>query len=104
MGEDDCHSLSDANVIQDGSGGDEIPPEQVQASAQTGMLHKLVATLQPREASLLRARFGLDGSSPKTLDEVGQSFGVTRERARQLQGNALKKLRKMMVRLEGSKN
>ena len=100
MGDDDCHSLSD--VIQDE--GAETPSEQFQSSARTGMLHKLVNNLQPREASLLRARFGLDGSSPKTLDEVGQAFGVTRERARQLQGNALKKLRKMMVRLEGSKN
>jgi RNA polymerase primary sigma factor len=100
MSEEDCHSLSD--VIQDEAA--ETPSEQFQSSAETGMLHQMVANLQPREARLLQARFGLDGSSPKTLDEVGQAFGVTRERARQLQGNALKKLRKMMVRLEGSKN
>jgi RNA polymerase primary sigma factor len=75
-----------------------------QASARTGMLQKLVNNLNPREATLVRARFGLDGSTPKTLDEVGQEFGVTRERARQLQGNALRKLRKMLVRLEGLQN
>jgi RNA polymerase primary sigma factor len=100
LGDDDCHSLSD--VIHDETA--ESPAQMFQASARTGMLQKLVNNLNPREATLVRARFGLDGSTPKTLDEVGQEFGVTRERARQLQGNALRKLRKMLVRLEGLQN
>jgi RNA polymerase primary sigma factor len=60
----------------------------------------MVEKLKPREAELLRGRFGLNGQSPQTLDQVGEKFGVTRERARQLQNNALAKLRKMLQRLE----
>jgi hypothetical protein len=57
----------------------------------------------PREAIILRARFGLDGGPQKTLEEVGQKFGVTRERVRQIQNIALKKLRKMIERMETTK-
>ena len=60
-------------------------------------------TLDPREATILRYRFGLDGGSEKTLEEVGQKFGVTRERVRQIQNIALKKLRKMIERMETTK-
>ena len=54
----------------------------------------MMETLDPREATILRYRFGLDGGGEKTLEEVGKKFGVTRERIRQLQNIALKKLRK----------
>ena len=56
--------------------------------------------LDPREATILRYRFGLDGGTEKTLEEVGAKFNVTRERVRQIQNLALRKLRKMIEKLE----
>jgi RNA polymerase primary sigma factor len=64
------------------------------------MLRELVKTLDEREATILRYRFGLEGGTEKTLEEVGQKFGVTRERVRQIQNIALAKLRKMIEKLE----
>ena len=54
---------------------------------------KWISTLEKREAGVLTMRFGLDGGSPRSLDEVGRVFHVTRERARQIQAQALDKLR-----------
>jgi len=59
----------------------------------------LVSQLTRREAEILRLRFGLDGESPQTLDEVGESLGVTRERVRQIQNGALVKMRNQMRQL-----
>ncbi len=58
-------------------------------------LSKILSTLSIREREVLEYRFGLrsDGDSPKTLEEVGQHFGVTRERIRQIEAKALRKLR-----------
>jgi RNA polymerase primary sigma factor len=67
------------------------------------MLQEMVKHLDDREATILRFRFGPDGGSEKTLEEVGEKFGVTRERVRQIQNLALKKLRKMIEKLEASK-
>ena len=69
----------------------------------TLMLQDMVTTLDTREATILRYRFGLDGGNEKTLEEVGEKFGVTRERVRQIQNIALNKLRKMIERLEAKK-
>lgn len=60
----------------------------------------LLEVLDERERHILNSRFGLDGSSPKTLEEVGEKFGVTRERIRQLQNIALMKLRKAIYKKE----
>jgi RNA polymerase primary sigma factor len=56
--------------------------------------------LDERERKIIDARFGLNGQKPKTLEEVGQEFGVTRERIRQLQNIALKKLRRALQKKE----
>ena len=66
----------------------------------TRMLKEMVTKLDPREARILKFRFGLDGGTERTLEEVGEKFGVTRERIRQLQNIALGKLRKMIEELE----
>jgi RNA polymerase primary sigma factor len=56
----------------------------------------ILEELEPREAEILTLRFGLDGNKPKTLEEVGKKFKVTRERVRQIQNIALTKLRRVM--------
>jgi RNA polymerase primary sigma factor len=57
------------------------------------LLHEVLATLHARERKILAMRFGLDDGRPKPLEEVGERFGITRERIRQIQGEALEKMR-----------
>jgi len=61
-------------------------------------------TLSPREQTILQLRFGLTGGDEKTLEEVGQQFGVTRERIRQIQDEALRKLRKRIEKRDKKKD
>jgi len=63
-------------------------------------LSELLAVLDDREREIIFKRFGLDGGKPKTLEEVGKKFGVTRERIRQLQNIALAKLRRAFAKRE----
>ena len=53
----------------------------------------MLKTLTPREEKVLKLRFGLEDGNPKTLEEVGKEFNVTRERIRQIEAKALRKLR-----------
>jgi len=80
VGDDNAHSadteMSDKNLRED--------------------LHALVNSLDPREASIIKMRFGLDGHDELTLEEVGRKFKVTRERIRQLEYLALSKIRRQM--------
>jgi RNA polymerase primary sigma factor len=96
IGDDDSNNF--AEVVQDENA--ETPYERLRDKTVTRMLQEMVKTLDPREATILRFRFGLDGGNEKTLEEVGQKFGVTRERVRQIQNIALAKLKKMIDRLE----
>src|SRR5258705_13341908 len=99
IGDDDSNNF--AEVVQDEAA--DTPYEQLEEKTVTRMLQEMVKTLDPREATILRARFGLDGGPHKTLEEVGQKFGVTRDRVRQIQNIALKKLRKMIEKMETTK-
>jgi RNA polymerase primary sigma factor len=56
-------------------------------------IEEVLSSLTDREAKVLRMRFGLDGKNPMTLEEVGREFGVTRERIRQIEAKALRKLK-----------
>jgi len=72
--------------------------QQVLADDGAEQIAKALDMLSYREAQVLRLRFGLDSDQPQTLDEVGRTFNVTRERVRQIQDQALKKLRSVVVR------
>ncbi len=75
---------------------DKETPSPMEVTYQTMMREKIkevLATLSPREARVLRMRFGLDTDRPYTLEEVGLKFGLTRERIRQIEGKALRQLR-----------
>jgi RNA polymerase primary sigma factor len=100
IGDDDNNSF--AEVVQDEAA--DTPYEHLEEKTVTGMLREMVKTLDERESTILRYRFGLDGGSEKTLEEVGARFGVTRERVRQIQNIALIKLRKMIEKLEAVKS
>ena len=99
IGDEDSNNF--AEVVQDESA--ETPYQQLEDKTVTSMLQEMVKTLDPREATILRARFGLDGGPERTLEEVGEKFGVTRERVRQIQNIALRKMRKMIEKLEATK-
>jgi RNA polymerase primary sigma factor len=96
IGDDESNNF--AEVVQDENAF--TPYEQLKDKTVNRMLQEMIKTLDPREATILRYRFGLDGGPEKTLEEVGQKFGVTRERVRQIQNIALSKLRKMIEKLE----
>ena len=80
--------------------GDFIPDDDAPAPADAAsmlllkeQLNDVLRTLTPREAKVLALRFGLEDGHPHTLEEVGSEFGVTRERIRQIEAKALRKLR-----------
>lgn len=69
------------------------PTQSAYANLLREKIEEVLATLSPREARILRLRFGLHNGRPYTLEEVGQKFGLTRERIRQIEGKALRRLR-----------
>lgn len=80
--------------------GDFIPDDEALAPADAAsmsllkeQLSEVLKTLTPREEKVLSLRFGLEDGNPKTLEEVGKEFNVTRERIRQIEAKALRKLR-----------
>jgi RNA polymerase primary sigma factor len=99
IGDDDTNTFGE--IVQDENA--DTPYEHLEEKTVTRMLREMVTTLDPREETILRYRFGLDGGTEKTLEEVGEKFGVTRERVRQIQNIALHKLRKMIEKLEAQR-
>jgi len=98
----------DAPIGEDGDSstfgeivGDEnaaSPFESLRERSLNADLKAMVDSLEPREAEIIRLRFGLEGATELTLEEVGRKFKVTRERVRQLQNIALSKIRKAMAK------
>jgi RNA polymerase sigma factor RpoD-like protein len=88
IGDDEDSHLGD--FIEDTIG---VPPIDRQRWNLREQTHSVLAQLTPREAKVLRMRFGIDMNTDHTLEEVGKQFDVTRERIRQIEAKALRKLR-----------
>ncbi|WP_288648315.1 sigma-70 family RNA polymerase sigma factor, partial [uncultured Lactobacillus sp.] len=71
----------------------ELPLDSATAQSLKVATHEVLEGLTPREAKVLRMRFGIDMNTDHTLEEVGKQFDVTRERIRQIEAKALRKLR-----------
>ena len=69
------------------------PEEAAEVTLRKETLSRVLGTLSYRERRVLELRYGLNGEQPRTLDEVGRAFQVTRERIRQIENQGLKKLR-----------
>jgi RNA polymerase primary sigma factor len=78
------HFLADQSAAQ--------PDEAAETTLRKETLKRILGALSPRERRVLELRYGLDGQHPRTLDEVGRTFNVTRERVRQIENQSLKKL------------
>jgi len=89
IGDDEDSHLGD--FIEDGSG--ELPVDSATSENLKNATHEVLAGLTAREAKVLRMRFGIDMNTDHTLEEVGKQFDVTRERIRQIEAKALRKLR-----------
>jgi RNA polymerase primary sigma factor len=89
LGDEDDSSIGD--LIGDQSAP--APDEAIQAVLQNESLRRVVASLPTRQRQIIELRFGLDGREPRTLEEVGRTFNVTRERIRQIEQQSLKDLR-----------
>jgi RNA polymerase primary sigma factor len=91
IGEDEDSALGD--FVQDESA--ESPFDSATVIMQKENVSRALNTLPAREREVIQMRYGLLGGRPRTLEEVGQAFGVTRERIRQIENNTLKKLQKL---------
>lgn len=87
--EDDSERV--AEVVADTNAA--APFDRVLKENDRALLKEVFATLSPRERTILAMRYGLEDDTPRTLEEIGGEFGVTRERIRQIQNEALQKLR-----------
>jgi RNA polymerase sigma factor RpoD-like protein len=90
VGADDDASLGDFIADQRTTSEAE---SSVEAQLMRRQLREVLGTLDEREAAVVRMRYGLDGSQPKTLDEIGQAFKLSRERIRQIERETMAKLR-----------
>ncbi len=76
------------------------PDADIQEEQMRSQLHRLLGFLTPREEQVIRLRFGIDNGTSRTLEEVGKVLNVTRERIRQIEGLALKKLREPTIKAQ----
>jgi RNA polymerase primary sigma factor len=92
IGDDDSSRLAD--VVADENA--ELPGFNMDKEDSFELLNEILPKLPPREAAIIRLRFGLGGGVEKTLEEIGAMMRLTRERIRQLQNAALIRLRRLM--------
>jgi RNA polymerase primary sigma factor len=96
LGDDESNRVAD--IIADERAS--TPYEDLEEKTNVDLVREAIGILDQREMTILRYRFGLDGGNERTLGEVGEKFGVTRERIRQIQNVALKKLRRKIEKLD----
>lgn len=89
MGDDESNHISEAVADPNAA----LPSDRLLQETDIDLLRKILATLPERERSILALRFGLEDGTARTLEEVGKRFRLTRERIRQIQEQALKKMR-----------
>jgi RNA polymerase primary sigma factor len=89
IGDDDDSHLGD--FIEDNN--NTAPIEAAMQAGLRGVVKDILDSLTPREAKVLRMRFGIEMSTDHTLEEVGKQFDVTRERIRQIEAKAIRKLK-----------
>jgi RNA polymerase sigma factor (sigma-70 family) len=88
------------DIIEDPNPG---PDKIYELKDRDSRLRKYLQTLSPREELVIKLRYGLDDGNPKTLEEIGARFGVTKERIRQVERKAMKKLRLGLMFKQGIK-
>ena len=93
MGDDDSNRIAD--VVADPNAA--APFDQVILETDTQLVREVMVTLTERESEILTLRFGLKDGTQRTLEDIGEHFGLTRERIRQVQDQALRKLRSKMA-------
>lgn len=96
IGDDESNRIAD--VVADQNAG--TPYLALESKTNGNLVLELMGGLDDREVAILRQRFGLDGGDEKTLEEIGVQFGVTRERIRQIEDKALRKMRKRLAKID----
>jgi len=104
------HSSLDQVVVNNNGGiktkgeniisGKELPETEVERKSLEEMLEELFLQITPREEQILKMRFGFNGGKGMTLEEIGKKYGITRERIRQIERDALKRLKEILSDLE----
>jgi RNA polymerase primary sigma factor len=102
------HSMSEdassvfSELLEDRQG--KPPEEELFASMELQRMHELLDRLEPKEARIIKLRYGLGNADPMTLKAIGTKFGLTRERVRQMEQQALAKLNRVMSREFGEES